>query len=126
MSIMKQQKGYLFVDHRASPGIPEDKARRMGYDPKFVCEGKLYEADMLHCAHCNAPKRLTPGRPEELEYCILCNADYICDPCAVEKLKPDYVHTPFKKIVDLVKAGEVTVQSLGVRPVLIPTKGKEI
>lgn len=123
---MDRPKGHLIVDHRASPGIPEDLARRWGYDPKTVAEGKVYEADTMNCAHCNAPKRLTPGRPEELEFCILCNGDYICDPCAAEKLKPDYKHLPFRKIVDLVGAGEATAVRLGVRPLLVSTKGKEI
>lgn len=124
--MVQRARGHLIVDHRASPGIPEPIARKMGYDPKLVAEGKIYEADTINCAHCNAPKRLAPGKPELLEFCILCNADYICDACAAEKLKPDYVHLPFRKIVDLVGAGEATAVNLGVRPLLVPTKGKEL
>ena len=33
---MAKSFGYLFVDHRNSPGIPEDMARKMGYEPSLV------------------------------------------------------------------------------------------
>ena len=49
---MKQREGYLMVDHRASPGIPEDVARQIGMDPAQVKEGKLLEAATLTCSHC--------------------------------------------------------------------------
>jgi hypothetical protein len=55
-----------------------------------------------------------------------CGGAYICDLCDDERRKPDYVHMPFSKIVDLVASGEATVVSLGVRPILVPTGKKEI
>jgi hypothetical protein len=56
---------------------------------------------------------------------MACNGGYICDLCDAERRKPDYQHLPFRKVVDLVATGEVTAVSLGVRPLLIPTKPKE-
>ena len=58
---MAQPSAPLPVDHRASPGIPEDKARQMGYEPSLVGEGKLMEADILTCAHCNQPFNQEPS-----------------------------------------------------------------
>lgn len=116
--------GYLMVDHRASPGIPEDAARAMGYDPKLVGEGKLYEADIMHCAHCNNPYKRNPLRTRERYSCMACSGDYICDLCNHERLQPDYVHLPFRKIRDLVGARDAFVVRLGTKPLLIPTKGK--
>jgi hypothetical protein len=37
-------------------------------------------------------------------------------------LKPDYVHMPFRKIKELVGAGDVVAVQLGCHPILIPTK----
>ena len=123
---MAKPRGYLFVDHRASPGIPADHARKYGLDPALVGEGKIFEADTINCAHCNGPKRLVPGHSYELNYCIMCGGDYICELCEAEKNKPDYKHIPFRKIVDLVATGEATALSLGVRPLLVPTRKKEL
>lgn len=119
---MAQPLGHLLVDHRASPGIPEDKARLMGYEPSLVGEGKMLEADVLMCAHCNQPVIKNPLRTRERYYCMECSGRYICDQCNVVRLSPDYVHLPFRKVVDLVGAGEATAVTLGSRPLLIPTK----
>ena len=51
---MPKEMGVLMVDHRASPGLPEDVARWAGYDPKQVGEGRVYEVATLHCSHCQA------------------------------------------------------------------------
>jgi hypothetical protein len=123
---MAKPFGYLFVDHRASPGIPEDKARQMGFDPSLVGEGKLMEADTMTCAHCRNIIVRNPDRTRERYYCMECGGDYICDLCNIERRKPDYVHLPFQQIVDLVATGEFTPVTLGVRPLLVPTRKKEV
>ena len=123
---MSKPEGYLFVDHRASPGIPEDKARRMGLEPSLVGEGKVMEAATMMCAHCNRPHIKNPLRTRERAYCMACGGAYICDLCNIERLKPDYRHLPFRQIVDLVATGEATAVRLGSRPLLIPTSKKEL
>ena len=123
---MSQSEGYLFVDHRASPGIPAEQARRMGYDPAQVGEGRVLEAATKMCRHCNNPVILNPLRDRERATCLACGGDYICDLCDAERRRPDYQHLPFRKIVDLVGGGEFIAGNLGVRPLLIPTKGREI
>jgi len=120
------KEGELFVDHRASPGLPEKLARQMGYEPSLVGEGKLLEAATLMCEHCHQIAIKNPLRSRERFSCMECGGAYICDLCNVERLRPDYVHTPFKRIVDLVATGKATAVCLGVRPLLVPTKGKEI
>lgn len=98
---MKQQ-GYLLVDHQASPGLPEDVARLAGYDPKFCGEGKRFEADTLTCSHCKTAVVKNPLRQRERVHCFKCN-HYICDFCAFKAYsKPDFDHTPFDKIVDVI------------------------
>jgi len=121
-----KKEGELFVDHRASPGLPVSMARRMGYDPSRVSEGKLFEAATIMCAHCQQIAIKNPLRDRERAYCMQCGGAYICDQCDARRREPDYVHMSFKQIVDLVASGKATCVSLGVRPLLIPTKGKEI
>jgi hypothetical protein len=118
--------GRLFVDHRASPGIPEDKARQLGLEPSLVGEGKVMEADTIFCAHCNQCVVINPLRTRERYYCMACAGAYICDLCNAERLRPDYNHLPFRQIVDIVAAGDATPVTLGVRPLLVPTKPKEL
>lgn len=93
--------GYLMVDHRASPGLPEDVARNAGYDPKHCGEGKLFEAASLTCSHCKCAVVKNPLRQRERSTCPKCNFHYICDLCAAETREPDYTHSPFDKIVDV-------------------------
>ena len=118
--------GELFLDHRASPGIPPAQARQMGYEPAQVGEGKLFEAATLMCHHCHRIAVKNPLRTRERAFCMQCGGAYICDLCEAERRKPDYEHLPFRKIVDLVATGKVTVISLGVRPILAATQAKEI
>jgi hypothetical protein len=115
-----KQHGYLMVDHRASPGLPEDIARNSGYDPKFAGEGKLFEADTLTCAHCKCAVIKNPFRTRERAKCSKCGYHYICDLCAAEMLWPDYSHTPYDKRVELVLNGVGYAQvPLGSPPALI-------
>jgi hypothetical protein len=122
----RQSYGELFVDHRASPGLPEGVARRLGYDPKQTGPGKLFEAATLMCEHCHGIVITNPLRDRERAFCRQCGGAYICDLCDDERRKPDYEHMPFRKIVDLVASGKAELVSLGVRPLLVPTKEKEI
>lgn len=97
---MKKQMGEIIVDHRASPGLPEDVARWAGYDPKFCREGKIYKQETLHCSHCDGHGIKNPFRVRERHYCSKCAGHYICDACAYLAAQPDYVHLPYKKVID--------------------------
>ena len=90
--------GYLMIDHRASPGLPEEVARRTGLNPKDVGEGKLYEAATLTCSHCKCTVVKNPLRTREREFCLKCY-HYICDLCAAAMRQPDYVHATFEAVV---------------------------
>jgi hypothetical protein len=100
LKYQKQQCGYLTVDHRASPGIPADIARLVGYDPTLVGEGKFYEADTLSCRHCRGVVVKNPLRTRERHKCFKCGGLYVCDGCAYLATLPDYDHTPFEKVMD--------------------------
>lgn len=91
------QGGYLYVDHRNSPGLPEDVARRAGYDPRMVKEGGIYEADTYGCPHCGGVVIKNPDRQRPREICFRCNV-FICDTCAAVMHHPDYVHKLFVQL----------------------------
>ena len=109
----RSQEGYLMVDHRASPGLPDDVALAAGYDPTLCREGKVYEAASLTCAHCKVVVIKNPGRTRERANCPKCGHHYICDICAIRMDLPDYSHLPYDKLVDLTLNGQLgTLQEL--------------
>lgn len=114
--------GEIVVDHRASPGLTEEEAIRHGYHPSQVKEGALFEAATMTCAHCGRIVIRNPLRTRERASCLKCS-QYICDWCDEERRKPDYVHRPWKAVVDLVQSGRFTMAGTSVHPVLIPQKG---
>ena len=93
--------GYLMIDHRASPGVPEHIARASGLDPRYCGEGKLFEAATLTCSHCKTSVVKNLLRTRERATCFKCGNHYICDICASEARKPDYSHTPYEKVLDV-------------------------
>jgi hypothetical protein len=104
-----KQMGYLMVDHRASPGLTEEAARQVGYDPALCREGKLFETDTMTCAHCKCAVVKNPLRQRERPHCSKCN-HYVCDLCAAQMSHPDYSHTPFEKLVDASLSGTLKLQ----------------
>lgn len=99
-------EGYLFVDHRASPGLPEEIARRAGYDPTLCREGKLFETATLRCAHCAGHTIVSAHERDKARgHCFQCNR-FVCDVCVGRMCQPDYVHVPFAKLVDIAKDAE--------------------
>lgn len=114
------------VDHRASPGLPENIARLAGYDPKLCGEGQLYEADTVTCSHCKAVVVLNPMRTRERAKCFECDnkeGHYICDGCDFLRRQPDYVHAPFTKFIDdhmAVAANPCSTKDLPAAPGMIP------
>ena len=98
-----KRENYLMIDHRASPGIPEGFFRERGFDMPEVPEGKMLEAAVIVCAHCQRPHIKNPLRTRERACCMKCGGDYICDACEWESRQPGYVHTPFKKVIDDVR-----------------------
>ena len=80
MSLSKSNPGgYLMVDHRQSPGIPEE-ARIPGTESMPVGRGMFFQADTRRCGHCPKQIILNPLRKRERGWCSKCD-HYICDDC---------------------------------------------
>ena len=114
-----QREGYLLIDHRASPGLPEDIALMTGLDPALVKEGKMFEAGTLTCAHCKTTMVKNLFRTRERYNCPKCSHKYICDYCAADMRAPDYDHKPFEKKVDITKELDARGMLLGTPPKLL-------
>src|ERR1700704_492956 len=89
---MRHYGGELRIDHSASPGLPEDVARAIGYDPKLCGEGKVFEAATLTCWECRGVVVKNPLRSRDRHTCS-CN-NYLCDMCAFRLSLPDAIHKP--------------------------------
>ena len=94
---MKQREGYLLVDHKASPGLPPELARRMGVQPGSTRN----ELATLTCAHCKSVQIKNPFRTRDRGQCERCNYRYVCDLCFARMRAPDYDHAPFEKRRDV-------------------------
>lgn len=114
-----QRKGYILVDHRASPGLPPDIAIACGYHPDQVGEGKILEANTLTCSHCKGVQIMNPLRTRERGHCFKCN-HYICDTCWAQSRLPDYSHTPYEKKAEDIINAVVKGHTLGSRTILRP------
>lgn len=97
---MTKRESYLMIDHRASPGVPADFYRSIGFDMPAVAEGKMGEFAVLVCVHCQKHVIKNPERTRERANCSKCGNQYICDVCEFESRQPGYVHRPFKKVID--------------------------
>jgi hypothetical protein len=94
MITQKSREGELFIDHRASPGMPKGFMRSLGLDAPDVIEGKMWVGATLTCCHCNAVVIKNHERKRSRGHCFKCDA-YICDACEANK-----TCTPFSKILD--------------------------
>lgn len=101
MNSERSREGYLMIDHRASPGLPEDLARATGLDPKYCGEGKVFEVPTLTCSHCKVVAVKNPLRTRERAKCSKCGYHYVCDLCAAEMNQPGYDHLPFDRLVEI-------------------------
>lgn len=106
------------VDHRASPGIPEDIALRMGLDPNTVKEGKVLEAATKRCVHCPSVYIMNPQRTRERGFCFQC-AGFVCDTCQVASKLPGYVHLNCQEVIDKVQSGNFVMTGSTSLPVLM-------
>jgi hypothetical protein len=82
------------VDHRASPGLSQEDALKLGYHPSQVAEGKLFESKTNHCSHCGTIVIMNPMRTRDRCLCQSCNK-YICDNCGIQMKMPNYVHKTY-------------------------------
>lgn len=102
-----KSEGYITVDHRNSPGLTEEQARKMGYenDLHMLREGKVFEAATLACVHCPSVFIKNPERMRSRGFCPKCNG-YICDACEIATKDPNYIHYSKQEFLDKMTSGK--------------------
>ena len=113
------EHGYLWISHQNSPGLPEDIARQVGYDPVLCKEGKVFEASTMRCAHCSGHIVKNPLRVRERGHCPKCDW-YVCDACAVAMKDPNYTHCSMDERVDKTTSGKWAFSGPMSNPVITP------
>lgn len=96
MSSLRSQEGYLCLDNRNSPGVPDELIVAQGL-PAGAGRG-LFESATFTCSHCNFMVVLNPKRTRERGFCRGCN-QCICDACTALKAVTLQCKT-MKQIVD--------------------------
>lgn len=106
-------RGYLFVDHRNSPGIPDTLAPQVAALGGVVVPGDtVFETDTWTCSHCNAIVVKNPNRTRPREVCRKCMA-VVCDKCVLWC-------EPFAALADAITDGKF--HKLPSSPLLVPGK----
>lgn len=100
MPSLRQHEGYLLIDHRNSPGMPDQVMVATGL-PAGAGRG-LFEAPTYSCSHCQRVVVLNPLRTRAREYCARCDS-HICDRCGALRAANGGDCKTFKQIVDEVQ-----------------------
>jgi len=99
---IQDREGELLIDHRNSPGVPQELLLAAGLPPEA---GRgLYEGATYTCNHCQRIVMINSLRTRERHVCRGC-MHVICDGCAEEKAKTLQCVT-FQQKVDLILAGK--------------------
>ena len=78
MLLKSERSGYVCIDHRESPGLPDGV-----YPPGMpIGPGKRFEGITNKCSHCQRQVIINPRRIRDRGYCYNCDR-FLCDECAV-------------------------------------------
>lgn len=103
MPSLRNHEGYLLLDHRNSPGVPDEIVRGLGLP---VGAGRnVFESATFTCKHCQAVVILNPNRTRERAYCRGCD-HLICDGCAAEKHRTGLCRTFEQKVDEFLTNGD--------------------
>lgn len=109
MQSKSTHEGYLLIDHRDSPGIPESLARAVGMPPG--AGGGIFEAATYTCNHCCRVVVINHLRTRERAYCSKCD-HYICDGCGATKALTGECRT-MEQIIEQTQEAAIKASHLG-------------
>lgn len=98
MKTKRRQEGWLMIDNRNSPGVPDQVMHRVSPELPPGSGRGLLETATVSCSHCQKQVIIRPDRERERAYCRSCD-HYICDECAVI-LRVTGVHRAFAQVID--------------------------
>jgi hypothetical protein len=112
MTSKRSQEGYLLLDNRNTPGVPDDLLPGM---PAGAGRG-LFEAPTYTCSHCQTVVILNPLRNRDRPYCASCD-HYICDRCKCIQVASGGTCKSFKQVIDEVQ--EAADKGKPVSPIIL-------
>ena len=95
MSSLRSHEGYMLIDHRESPGVPDEIMVAQGLPAGSG--RKVFESATFTCSHCERVVIMNPDRSRERGYCRKCD-HYVCDGCEAERVRTG-VCMPFKAMI---------------------------
>lgn len=98
MKSKRQHEGYLYINHKDSPGISDELMQRVQPEMPSGAGKGLFEAATVTCSHCQVMVVINPLRTRARPYCPKCD-HYICDLCYGVLTQTGACKT-FKQIVD--------------------------
>lgn len=115
----KNLEGYLCIDHRNSPGVPEEITHAQGLPAEAGSADTIFETAVATCGHCEAQVYLNSNRTRERYFCSSCN-HYICDSCKADQVSGKACY-PFKAMVgDLLEKIDKGRESEVFQSILLP------
>lgn len=112
MSRIGTHTGWLVIDHRNSPGIPDDLAPQVAAAGGVPVPGGVeVELDTWTCAHCGQVVLKNPDRTRPREVCRKC-MKVVCD-------NHSLWCEPFEKLVDALLDGKL--HKAANSPLLLPS-----
>jgi hypothetical protein len=116
MSSERDLEGYMMIDHRDAPPVPDWMLRQAGL-PSSMGRG-LAESATYTCKHCCAVVVLNPDRSRERAWCRA-GKHRICDACAVTYARTKICVT-FDRLADMALEAAVSGKQQAPR-IIIPT-----
>ena len=114
MHSKRSQEGYILMDNRESPGVPDELLRTVGPEMPPGAGVGMFEAPTITCSHCQQVLILNPLRTRDRAYCQKCD-HYICDGCAAAMALSGVCKT-FKQIIDEVQEAAAKAAPLIILP----------
>lgn len=101
MRSLRDYEGYFLLDHRDSPGVPDEVAIKTGLPPGA---GRgLFEAPTYTCSHCQTVCIVKLPRETEVPYCPKCD-HHICNTCGKLRALNGGACKTFKQVCDEILA----------------------
>lgn len=110
MSSLRRHEGYLLIDSRNTPGLPDDILQKAVPGAPSYAGRTMFETPTYTCSHCCRVVVMNPLRTRERDYCPGCD-HYVCDSCGTIRRQLGRCRT-FKQIVEETQEQAVQQQSL--------------
>lgn len=95
---LRRHEGYLLVDNRNSPGVPEALNQSAPLPLPVGAAAGMFEAATITCSHCQQVLIVNPLRTRERAHCRKCD-HYLCDKCGAIAAQTGICRT-FKQVID--------------------------